>query len=317
LGKLIAGEWVQDEADVRKRESEFLRPDSQFRNWITPDGSPGPTGEGGFKAEKDRYHLYIGHACPWAHRTHIFLKLKGLESMVSMSVVHWFMGKEGWTFEEGEGVIADSVNNTHRMYEVYRKADASFTGRVTIPVLWDRQTSTIVNNESSEIIRMFNSAFDGCGALDGDYYPEPLRAEIDAVNERIYDTLNNGVYKSGFAMTQEAYEAAVIPLFETLDWLEDRLAGSEYLVGDRLTEADLRLFPTLVRFDPVYHGHFKCNLRKLVEYPKLWAFTKRLYGLPGVRDTVVVDHFKRHYYSSHAIINPTRVVPLGPDISYL
>jgi len=317
LGKLIAGEWVQDEMDVRKRESKFLRPDSQFRNWITPDGSPGPTGEGGFKAQKDRYHLYIGHACPWAHRTHIFMKLKGLKSMVSISVVHWFMGKEGWTFEESEGVIADTVNNAGRMYEVYQKADASFTGRVTIPVLWDRQTGTIVNNESSEIIRMFNSAFDDCGALQGDYYPAPLRPEIDAINKRIYDTLNNGVYKSGFAMTQEAYEAAVIPLFETLDWLESRLEGRECLVGDQLTEADWRLFPTLVRFDPVYHGHFKCNLRKLVEYPNLWAYTKRLFSLPGVSETVVVDHFKRHYYASHAIINPTRVVPVGPDVSYL
>jgi len=237
--------------------------------------------------------------------------------MVSMSVVHWFMGKDGWTFEEGEGVIADSVNSAGCMYEIYQKADASFTGRVTIPVLWDKQTGTIVNNESSEIIRMFNCAFDECGALPGDYYPTPLRSEIDTVNDRIYDTLNNGVYKSGFAMTQEAYEAAVIPLFETLDWLENRLKSKKYLVGEQLTEADLRLFPTLVRFDPVYHGHFKCNLRKLVEYPNLWAYTKRLYGLPGVSDTVVVDHFKRHYYASHAIINPTRVVPVGPDISYL
>ncbi len=316
MGMLIDGEWEQDSFDKRRAAGRFVRAASQFRSWITPDGAPGPTGTGGFKADGGRYHLYIGHACPWAHRTHIFLKLKGLEALISTSVVHWFMGKDGWTFEPAEGVVPDSVNGARAMYQIYQKADPEFTGRVTIPVLWDKHTNTIVNNESAEIIRMFNSAFDGCGAVAHDFYPEPLQTEIDTVNDRVYDTLNNGVYKAGFAMTQDAYDAAVIPLFETLDWLEARLADHRYLVGDTLTEADWRLFPTLVRFDPVYHGHFKCNLRKLTEYPNLWAYTKRLYKIPGVSDTVVLDHFKRHYYASHAVINPTRVVPAGPDISY-
>lgn len=316
MGVLIDGTWEQDRFDTRKTGGKFVRADSQFRNWITPDGSPGPTGNGGFKAELGRYHLYIGHACPWAHRTHIFLKLKGLESMLSKSVVHWFMDTDGWTFEKGDGVVPDAVNGAHAMYEIYQAADPHYSGRVTIPVLWDKTRETIVNNESSEIIRMFNSAFDAVGATPGDYYPEALREEIDAVNARIYDTVNNGVYKSGFAMTQEAYDAAVLPLFETLDWLEDRVAGKHYIVGNTLTEADLRVFPTLVRFDAVYHGHFKCNLRRLIDYPNLWTYTKRLYALPGIEDTVFLDHIKNHYYASHAVINPTRVVPVGPALSF-
>ncbi len=316
MGMLIDGKWVQDRFDKRTREGRFVRTESQFRNWITPDGAPGPTGAGGFGAESGRYHLYIGHACPWAHRTHIFLKLKGLADMISMSVVHWFMGEQGWTFEPGDGVIPDSVNHAHALHEVYQAADPEFTGRVTIPVLWDRKTGTIVNNESSEIIRMFNSAFDGIGAASGDYYPEQLRRRIDAVNQRVYETLNNGVYRSGFAMNQEAYETAVHPLFDTLDWLEGLLEGNRFVVGDTLTEADWRLFPTLVRFDPVYHGHFKCNIRRLVDYPNLWAHTRRLYAMPGVAETVDMGHIKRHYYGSHAIINPTRVVPAGPDLSF-
>lgn len=316
MGVLIDGTWEQDRFDTRKTGGKFVRADSQFRNWITPDGSPGPTGNGGFKAELGRYHLYIGHACPWAHRTHIFLKLKGLESMLSKSVVHWFMDTDGWTFEKGDGVVPDAVNGARAMYEIYQAADPHYSGRVTIPVLWDKTRETIVNNESSEIIRMFNSAFDAVGATPGDYYPEALREEIDAVNARVYDTVNNGVYKSGFAMTQEAYDAAVLPLFETLDWLEDRVAGKHYIVGNTLTEADLRVFPTLVRFDAVYHGHFKCNLRRLIDYPNLWAYTKRLYALPGIEDTVFLDHIKNHYYVSHAVINPTRVVPVGPALSF-
>ena len=316
MGMLVDGEWVQDSFDTRTRKGAFVRADSRFRNWVTPDGAPGPTGDGGFKAEPGRYHLYVGHACPWAHRTHIFLKLKRLEAMVSKSVVHWFMGEKGWTFEPGDGVIADSVNHAHALHEIYQAASPRFSGRVTIPVLWDKETGTIVNNESSEIIRMFNSAFDGVGAAAGNYYPEPLRARIDAVNGRVYVTLNNGVYKCGFAMTQEAYEAAVHPLFDTLDWLEGLLEGSRYLVGDTLTEADWRLFPTLVRFDAVYYGHFKCNIRRLVDYPNLWAHTRRLHSMPGIAETVFLDHIKRHYYGSHAIINPTRVVPAGPDLSF-
>ena len=315
MGMLVDGDWVQDSFDTRTRKGAFVRADSRFRNWITADGAPGPTGDGGFRAEPGRYHLYIGHACPWAHRTHVFLKLKGLESTISKSVVHWFMGEQGWTFEPGDGVIPDGVNHAHALHEIYRKASPEFTGRVTIPVLWDKERETIVNNESSEIIRLFNSAFDRIGAAPGDYYPQALRQEIDAVNRRVYDTLNNGVYKSGFAMTQEAYEAAVHPLFETLDWLEGLLEGSSYLVGNTLTEADWRLFPTLVRFDAVYHGHFKCNIRRLVDYPNLWAHTRRLYAMPGIAETVFLDHIKRHYYGSHAIINPTRVVPAGPEIS--
>ena len=316
MGMLVDGKWVQDRFDKRTVKGRFVRADSRFRNWVTPDGAPGPTGAGGFSAESGRYHLYIGHACPWAHRTHIFLKLKGLEDMISMSVVHWFMDEKGWTFESGDGVIPDSVNHTHALHEIYQAADPDFTGRVTIPVLWDKKTGTIVNNESSEIIRMFNSGFDGIGAAAGDYYPKDLRPRIDAVNERVYDTLNNGVYKSGFAMNQEAYEAAVHPLFDTLDWLEGLLERNRFVVGNTLTEADWRLFPTLVRFDPVYHGHFKCNIRRLVDYPNLWAHTRRLYAMPGVAETVDMGHIKRHYYGSHAIINPTRVVPAGPELSF-
>ena len=316
MGMLVDGKWEQDHFDARRIGGKFVRTDSLFRNWITPDGSPGASGEGGFKAEPGRYHLYIGHACPWAHRMHIFLKLKGLEDMISKSVVHWFMGEHGWNFSEADGVIPDAVNHARAMYEIYRAADPGFSGRVTIPVLWDKANGTIVNNESSEIIRMFNSAFDGVGARSGDYYPEALRLLIDTVNDRVYDTVNNGVYKSGFAMSQQAYEAAVYPLFDTLDWLEEMLDGNSFIVGDTLTEADLRLFPTLIRFDAVYHGHFKCNIRRLVDYPNLWAHTKRLYAMPGIAETVFIDHIKSHYYGSHAIINPTRVVAAGPDLSF-
>ncbi len=317
MGLLVNGVWQDRWYDTEATGGRFVRKDSAFRNWVTADGSPGPTGAGGFAAESGRYHLYVSYACPWAHRTLIFRALKGLESMIDVSVVNWFMGDFGWTFEPGPGVVADPIFDASYMYEIYVKADPEYTGRVTVPVLWDKQRNTIVNNESSEIIRMFNSAFDGVGAQPGDYYPEPLRNEIDAVNERVYHTVNNGVYKSGFATSQDAYEEAVYRLFETLDWLEERLSKNRYLMGARLTEADWRLFTTLVRFDAIYVGHFKCNIRRLVDYPNLWGYTHELYQMPMIADTVNMDHIKRHYYGSHESINPSRVVPVGPKIDLL
>ncbi len=312
MGLLVDGQWQDKWYDTKSTGGRFKRQDSQFRNWVTPDGSPGPSGEGGFAAEPGRYHLYVSLACPWAHRTLIFRKLKGLENMISLSVVHWAMLDEGWTFQEAEGVIPDMVNNARVMHEVYTTADPVYTGRVTVPVLWDKQRETIVSNESAEIIRMLNSAFDGIGATPGDYYPQALREEIDAINARVYDTVNNGVYKSGFATTQEAYEEAVTPLFATLDDLDAQLATRRYLTGDSITEADWRLFTTLVRFDPVYVGHFKCNLRRIADYPHLSGYLRELYQWPGVRETVNFTHIKNHYYYSHETINPHRVVPLGP-----
>lgn len=317
MGLLIDGVWHDKWYDTDSTGGRFVRKESQFRNWVTPDGSPGPSGSGGFKAEPERYHLYVSYACPWAHRALIFRALKGLEEAISLSVVHWFMGDRGWTFEPGEGVIADRIFNANYLHEVYVHADPNYTGRVTVPILWDRQTHTIVNNESSEIIRMFNSAFDGVGAKPGDYYPESLRAEIDALNARIYDTVNNGVYKCGFATTQAAYEEALKPLFDSLDWLEQRLSNQRYLTGDSLTEADWRLFTTLVRFDPVYVGHFKCNIRRIVDYSNLWGYLRDLYQTTGVADTVNFLHIKGHYYESHTMINPTGIVPLGPEIDFM
>jgi len=293
-----------------------VRKDASFRNWVTADGTAGPSGSDGFKAEAGRYHLYVSLACPWAHRTLILRALKGLTEMVSVSVVNWLMLEKGWTFADGPGVVPDSVNHAQVLHEVYTKADPAYSGRVTVPVLWDKQRRTIVNNESSEIIRMFNGAFDGLGATPGDYYPVALRTEIDAVNARIYDTLNNGVYKAGFATTQQAYEEAIAPLFETLDWLEARLADRRYLMGNRLTEADIRLFTTLIRFDAVYVGHFRCNIRRIVDYPQLAAYTRDLYQQPGVAGTVNMDHIKRHYYQSHRTINPNGIVPVGPWLDF-
>ena len=316
MGMLQDGKWVDQWYDTGSSKGRFVRKDASFRNWITADGSAGPSGESGFKAETGRYHLYISHACPWAHRALIFRKLKGLEDMISLSVVHWQMGEYGWTFEPGEGVIADTINNAKLMHQVYTAAASDYSGRVTVPVLWDKQKGTMVSNESSEIIRMFNSAFDEIGATPGDYYPAALRGEIDEVNERIYNTLNNGVYKSGFATNQEAYEEAVVPLFETLDWLDERLANQRYLTGANLTEADWRLFTTLVRFDPVYVSHFKCNLKRIFDYPNLWNYLCDLYQHPGVAETVHMDHIKSHYYGSHETVNPTRIVPMGPVINY-
>ena len=314
MGLLVDGVWQDRWYDTGKTGGRFVRGESRFRNWVTPDGLPGPTGEGGFAAEPGRYHLYVSLACPWAHRTLIFRALKGLEEAIPFSVTHWLMGEQGWSFEPGPGVIPDPIGGARHLHEVYTKADPRYSGRVTVPVLWDKRRGTIVNNESSEIIRMLNSAFDRVGARAGDYYPEDLRGEIDALNARIYDTLNNGVYKAGFATTQAAYEEAVRPLFGTLDWLEERLAARRFLCGERQTEADWRLFTTLVRFDPVYVGHFKCNIRRLVDYPNLWSYTRELYQTPGVRKTVDFAHIKGHYYQSHATINPTGVVPLGPEI---
>ncbi len=312
MGLLINGKWTQDEAGKADKTGHFQRQASKLRNWITPDGAPGPNGEGGFRAEPGRYHLYISLACPWAHRTLIFRKLKGLEDMISLSVVNWLMAEEGWSFAPGPGVITDPVFGASAMHTVYSAAHSDYTGRATVPVLFDRKTGRIVNNESSEIIRMFNNAFDGAGAKEGDFYPAELRPEIDALNERIYGTVNNGVYRAGFASTQEAYEEAVWPLFETLDWLDARLANHRYLCGARLTEADWRLFTTLVRFDPVYHGHFKCNLRRMVDYPNLSGYLRDLHQTPGVAQTVDFDHIKRHYYQSHRHLNPSGVVPVGP-----
>lgn len=316
MGLLQNGKWVDQWYDTKVSKGRFVRKDSHFRNWITTDGSPGPSGTGGFKAEAGRYHLYVSYACPWAHRTLIFRALKGLEEMIALSVVDWFMGADGWTFHDADGVIPDTVNGFDYMHQVYSKADPQYNGRVTVPVLWDKKTGTVVSNESSEIIRMFNSAFDEVGAKSGDYYPEAQRAEIDALNDRIYDTVNNGVYKAGFATTQEAYDEAVIQLFETLDVLEDRLNTRRYLAGSTITEADWRLFTTLVRFDPVYVGHFKCNLKRIADYPNLSGYVRDLYQQPGIAETVRMDHIKNHYYGSHTSINPTRIVPKGPEVDY-
>jgi putative glutathione S-transferase len=315
MGLLIEGVWHDREAEPLAG-GRFTRPDTDFRNWITPDGRPGPSGHDGFAAASGRYHLYVSLACPWAHRTLIMRALKGLQGLISVSVTHWLMAEQGWSFAPGEGVVPDPLFNSRYLHEVYTRAEAGYSGRVTVPVLWDRHTQTIVNNESAEIVRMFGSAFDACGAAVGDFYPARLRADIDAVNARIYDTVNNGVYKCGFATSQTAYEEAIAPLFETLDWLEERLSQSRFLFGDALTEADIRLFTTLARFDSVYFGHFKCNIRMLADYHHLWAYTRDVYQWPGVAQTVNFMHIKRHYYMSHRAINPTGIVPVGPSLDF-
>jgi putative glutathione S-transferase len=317
MGLLQNGKWVDQWYDTKSTGGRFERKAAQFRNWITKDGTAGSTGSGGFIAEPGRYHLYVSLACPWAHRTMIFRALKGLESMISVSVVHWYMVDHGWTFDAADGVIPDSVNDARLLHEIYTKADSDFSGRVTVPIIWDKKNKTIVSNESSEIIRMFNSAFDNVGADVGDYYPKELRQEIDSLNDRIYGTLNNGVYRCGFATTQEAYDEVVIPLFDTLDWLEDILSSKTYLTGNQITEADWRLFTTLIRFDPVYVGHFKCNIRRIIDYPNLSNYVRDLYQQPGIADTVNMEHIKNHYYASHETINPSRVVPKGPDIDFM
>ena len=316
MGLLVDGQWVDQWYDTKKTGGRFVRTQTQFRNWITADGSAGPTGQAGYKAEAGRYHLYVSLACPWASRTLMIRTLKGLEDMISISVVHPLMLEHGWTFEEGEGVIGDPIFQARYLHEVYTAVKPDYTGRVTVPVLFDKKTKTIVNNESSEIIRMLNTAFDGLGAKPGNYVPDQWLEEIDAVNDFVYHRINNGVYKAGFATKQEVYEEEVASLFAALDQMEERLAGQDYLVGNRLTEADIRLFTTLVRFDTVYFGHFKCNLKPLTAYPKLWAYTKRIYQLPGIAQTVNFDHIKRHYYGSHKTINPTGVIPMGPTLDW-
>ena len=316
MGLLVDGQWHDAWYETASTGGRFVRKDSAFRNFVTPDGGAGPSGTGGFKAEAGRYHLYVSLACPWAHRTLIMRALKGLEGMISLSVVHWLMRENGWTFADGPGVVADGINHAQFLHQVYTTADPLYSGRVTVPVLWDKERRTIVNNESSEILRMLNSAFDGVGAESGDYYPTALRDEIDTINARVYDTLNNGVYKAGFATSQSAYEEAVGPLFATLDWLEQRLASRRFLLGDALTEADIRLFTTLIRFDAVYVGHFKCNLRRIADYPHLSAYVRDLYQWPRIAATVNFEHIKRHYYESHRTINPTGIVPAGPVLDF-
>lgn len=316
MGLLVEGKWQNEWYDTKSTGGRFERKAPSFRNWVTKDGSAGITGIGGFKAEPNRYHLYVSLACPWAHRTIIYRKLKGLEGMISMSVVNAFMGDEGWTFAAGEGVVADPILNALNVHEIYTAAQADYTGRVTVPILWDKKTSTIVSNESPEIIRMFNSAFDDVGAVPGDFSPPELLAEIDELNDFIYPTINNGVYRAGFATTQDAYDEAVAEVFGALDTVETRLESRRYLTGNTITEADWRLFTTLVRFDAVYVGHFKCNLRRIVDYPNIWGYLRDLYQVPGIEETVAMDYIKMHYYGSHETINPTRIVPDGPYIDF-
>ena len=317
MGLLVKGKWRDEWYDTESTGGEFVRQDSAFRNWVTADGSPGPGGEGGFAAEPGRYHLYVSLACPWAHRTLIFRALQGLEDVISVSTVHPHMLENGWEFracEAGSFTAGDPLFGNDYLSEVYLRAKSDYTGRVTVPVLWDKQRNTIVSNESADIIRMLNSAFAAHAASDADYYPAELRAEIDEVNARVYEQVNNGVYRCGFATTQKAYEEAFAELFEALDWLDGRLAKRRYLLGDRITEADWRLFTTLVRFDPVYVGHFKANKRRIRDYPNLSGFTRELYQRPGVAPTVHFGHIKQHYYYSHRMINPTGVVPAGPEL---
>jgi len=316
VGLLIDGVWNDKWYDTKTTGGKFVRKDATFRNWITSDGSAGPSGKSGFKAESNRYHLYISHACPWAHRAMIFRMLKGLEDIIPVSVVDHLMKSKGWEFSENPGTIPDPLFNAKTLADIYLKADPQFTGRVTVPVLWDKQKNTIVSNESSEIIRMFNTGFDHITGNTLDFYPEALRPAIDAINDKIYHNVNNGVYKSGFATTQSAYEEAVNALFHTLDELEAILAQNPYLTGDQLTEADWRLFTTLIRFDCVYVGHFKCNIRRIEDYPNLSNYLRALYQVPGIAETVNMDHIKRHYYESHETVNPTAVVPLGPQVDF-
>jgi putative glutathione S-transferase len=316
MGLLVDGQWHDQWYDTDSTGGRFVRSESQFRHWLTPDGSPGPTGEGGFQAQAGRYHLYVSWACPWAHRAIIYRRLKGLEDLISMSVVNAYMGPEGWTFEPGPGVVPDDVNGATRLHQVYTRADPQYSGRVTVPVLWDKQRQTIVSNESADIIRMLNSAFDALGAKPLDLYPVSLRADIDALNDFIYPAINNGVYKAGFATEQAPYDEAVTDLFAALDKIEVRLGSHRYLTGDQITEADWRLFTTLVRFDAVYVAHFKCNIRELRDYPNLWGYLRDLYQQPGIAETVDIDYIKAHYYRSQVAVNPTGIVPAGPDIDF-
>ncbi len=316
MGLLVDGKWQDKWYDTSKSGGRFERSQSQWRDWITVDGAPAEGRERGFKAEPGRYHLYVSLACPWAHRTLILRKLKKLEDIISVSVVHHFMGANGWTFERDDAATGDDLYGFDYLHQVYTKADPTYSGRVTVPVLWDKRDATIVSNESAEIIRMLNSAFDEWDDASLDFYPQALRGEIDAINEEVYEPINNGVYKAGFATKQDAYEDAFGELFAALDKMEDRLSNRRYLAGDVITEADWRLFTTLVRFDAVYVGHFKCNLRRIADYPNLSGFLRELYQVPGVAETVNMDHIKKHYYGSHETINPTRIVPAGPALDF-
>lgn len=305
MGLLVDGKWQDKWYDTEATGGRFIRSESQFRGFVTADGSSG------HQAEIGRYHLYVSLACPWAHRTLIMRHLKGLQNAISVSVVEPLMLEHGWEFSQAH---PDGLLGARYLYEIYTRAKPEYSGRVTVPVLWDKAKNTIVSNESAEIIRMLNHAFDAVGARPGDYYPEALRAEIDEVNARVYDTVNNGVYKAGFATSQAAYDEAVIALFESLDWLEQRLEGQQYLVANQLSEADIRLFTTLVRFDAVYVTHFKCNMRRIADYENLRALRRRIYDLPGIAETVSLEHIKRHYFSSHRTINPSGIVPRGPEV---
>ena len=317
MGQLINGEWQVALLTTSNSNGKFVRTTAGFRNWITADGSSGPSGSGGFEAESGRYHLYVSHACPWAHRTLIFRALKGLSDHISVSVVHPDMLEDGWHFGTGfEGATGDSLYGLPFARDIYTKADPEISGRVTVPILWDKTRETIVSNESSEIIRMFNSAFNQLTGNTLDFYPAELRSEIDAVNERIYHDINNGVYKSGFASSQTAYDNAVTTLFGSLDWVEDRLSTSRYLTGDRITEADWRLLTTLLRFDLVYHLHFKCNRKRIIDYQNLWAYTRELFQTPGVAEATNFEHIVRHYHYSHESINPHRIIPINPIIDF-
>lgn len=311
MGLLVEGRW-HDQWYESSKDGAFQREQAQRRNWLTADGKPGPTGVGGFAAEAGRYHLYVSLACPWAHRTLILRKLKGLERLIDVSVVSWLMLENGWTFDQNLGSTGDKLDHFNFMHQRYTADTADYTGRVTVPVLWDKQQNRIVNNESAEIIRMFNGAFDDLTGNDLDFYPTPLRGEIDALNERIYPAVNNGVYRAGFATSQQAYEEAFDDVFAELDRLEQLLGANRYLAGEYLTEADIRLFTTLIRFDAVYHGHFKCNLRRIADYPNLSNWLREMYQWPGIAETVDFEHIKHHYYGSHKTINPTGIVPKGP-----
>lgn len=318
MGQLIDGVWHDVWYDTRKTGGKFVRSEAKFRNWITADGSPGPSGVGGFAAQSGRYHLYVSLACPWAHRTLIFRTLKGLNDHISFDVVHPDMLSDGWTFETDiPGATGDSLFNLPFARDIYTRALPDMSGRVTVPILWDKEQGTIVSNESSEIIRMFNSAFDAVTGNTADFYPATLHDEIHSVNDKVYDGLNNGVYRAGFATSQDAYDEAVSQVFETLDWMEDRLDTRRYLTGAQLTESDWRAFTTLVRFDAVYHGHFKCCRQRLSDYPNLFAYARELYQWPGVAETVNMEHIRRHYYYSHDSINPTRIVPIAPAIDWM
>lgn len=316
MGLLVKGKWVDEWYDTKETGGKFVRTESQFRHWITHDGQAGPSGKAGFKAEAGRYHLYVSLACPWAHRTLIFRALKGLEHIISVSVVSPYMAENGWSFAPGPGVVADPVQNANYLYELYQLAQPDYTGRVTVPLLWDLQSNQAVSNESADIIRMLNSAFDQVGATTDNYAPSALHARLEQVNNFVYDKINNGVYKTGFSTEQTVYEQEVRTLFAALDHLERVLATQRYLLGNKVTEADWRLFTTLVRFDAVYYSHFKCNLRRLIDYPNLWAYTRELYQMPEIAATVNLAHIKEHYYGSHPTINPNGIVPLGPMIDF-